>query len=78
MRSTGNRDCSFQGIRWTNYCRIHLCLSARHSDSAPGRGHYPENIDYIVDHVEVGLPVKGPEDRSIEFVKVIVEESAIS
>ncbi|WP_274651789.1 aminotransferase class I/II-fold pyridoxal phosphate-dependent enzyme [Paenibacillus humicola] len=44
----------------------------------PGEVISQENIDYIVDHVEVGLPVKGPEDRSIEFVKVIVEEKAIS
>ncbi|MFC5532278.1 aminotransferase class I/II-fold pyridoxal phosphate-dependent enzyme [Cohnella yongneupensis] len=44
----------------------------------PGEIISKENIDYIVDHIEVGLPVKGPEDRSIEFVKVIVEETAIS
>lgn len=44
----------------------------------PGEVISQPNIDYIVDHVEVGLPVKGPEDRSIEFVKVIVEETAIS
>lgn len=44
----------------------------------PGEVISQKNIDYIVDHVEVGLPVKGPEDRSIEFVKVIVEETAIS
>ncbi|MFD2116185.1 aminotransferase class I/II-fold pyridoxal phosphate-dependent enzyme [Paenibacillus yanchengensis] len=43
----------------------------------PGEVISQENIDYIIDHVEVGLPVKGPEDRSIEFVKVIVEETAI-
>ncbi|MFS0727714.1 aminotransferase class I/II-fold pyridoxal phosphate-dependent enzyme [Paenibacillus sp. 1P07SE] len=43
----------------------------------PGEVISQENIDYIVEHVEVGLPVKGPEDRSIEFVKVIVEETAI-
>ncbi len=43
----------------------------------PGEVISQENIEYIVDHVEVGLPVKGPEDRSIEFVKVIVEEEAI-
>ncbi|QAY65467.1 aminotransferase class I/II-fold pyridoxal phosphate-dependent enzyme [Paenibacillus protaetiae] len=43
----------------------------------PGEVISQKNIDYIVDHVEVGLPVKGPEDRSIEFVKVIVEETAI-
>ncbi|MFC4778413.1 aminotransferase class I/II-fold pyridoxal phosphate-dependent enzyme [Paenibacillus sp. GCM10023252] len=44
----------------------------------PGEVISQKNIDYIVDHVEVGLPVKGPEDRSIEFVKVIFEEEAIS
>lgn len=44
----------------------------------PGEVISQENIDYIVDHVEVGLPVKGPEDRSIQYVKVIVEETAIS
>ncbi|MFF2484193.1 aminotransferase class I/II-fold pyridoxal phosphate-dependent enzyme [Paenibacillus sp. NPDC058071] len=44
----------------------------------PGEVISQNNIDYIVDHVEVGLPVKGPEDRTIEFVKVIVEETAIS
>ncbi|WP_328805115.1 aminotransferase class I/II-fold pyridoxal phosphate-dependent enzyme [Paenibacillus albicereus] len=43
----------------------------------PGEVISQSNIDYIVDHVEVGLPVKGPEDRSIQFVKVIVEETAI-
>lgn len=43
----------------------------------PGEVISQENIDYIVNHVEVGLPVKGPEDRSIEYVKVIVETPAI-
>lgn len=43
----------------------------------PGEVISQRNIDYIVEHVEVGLPVKGPEDRSIEYVKVIVEEKAI-
>lgn len=43
----------------------------------PGEVISQENIDYIVDHVEVGLPVKGPEDRTLEYVKVIVETSAI-
>ncbi|XEC96925.1 aminotransferase class I/II-fold pyridoxal phosphate-dependent enzyme [Paenibacillus tarimensis] len=43
----------------------------------PGEVISQENIDYIVEHVEVGLPVKGPEDRSIQYVKVIVEEEAI-
>lgn len=43
----------------------------------PGEVISQENIDYIMDHVEVGLPVKGPEDRSIQFIKVIVETEAI-
>jgi len=44
----------------------------------PGEIISQENIDYITDHIEVGLPVKGPEDRTVTNVKVIVEESAIS
>ncbi|MFC5403147.1 aminotransferase class I/II-fold pyridoxal phosphate-dependent enzyme [Cohnella soli] len=44
----------------------------------PGEVVSQENIDYIVDHLEVGLPVKGPEDRSVTNVKVIMEETAIS
>ena len=43
----------------------------------PGEVISQENIDYITDHVEVGLPVKGPEDRSIQNVKVIVETDPI-
>lgn len=43
----------------------------------PGEVISQQNIDYIMDHVEIGLPVKGPEDRSIQNVKVIVETEAI-
>lgn len=43
----------------------------------PGEVISQENINYIREHVEVGLPVKGPEDRSIQYVKVIVETEAI-
>lgn len=43
----------------------------------PGEVISQENIDYIIDHVDVGLPVKGPEDRSIQNVKVIVETDPI-
>lgn len=43
----------------------------------PGEIISQENINYIVDHISVGLPVKGPEDRSVTNVKVIVEETAI-
>ncbi|GIO15584.1 arginine decarboxylase [Cohnella xylanilytica] len=44
----------------------------------PGEVISQDNIDYIVDHLDVGLPVKGPEDRSVRQIKVIVEETAIS
>lgn len=44
----------------------------------PGEVISQENIDYIIDHLDVGLPVKGPEDRSVTNVKVILEETAIS
>lgn len=43
----------------------------------PGEVISQDNIDYIIDHVEVGLPVKGPEDRYIKQVKVIVETNPI-
>lgn len=43
----------------------------------PGEVISQDNIDYIIDHLEVGLPVKGPEDRTIENVKVIVETRPI-
>ena len=43
----------------------------------PGEVISQENIDYISEHVEIGLPVQGPEDKSIRNVKVIIEERAI-
>jgi arginine decarboxylase len=43
----------------------------------PGEVISQHNIDYILDHLEVGLPVKGPEDSTIQQVKVIVETKAI-
>lgn len=43
----------------------------------PGEVISQENIDYITEHLEVGLPVQGPEDKLIENIKVIVEMSAI-
>ena len=54
--------------------QLHIEFSGQLKSGSPAAG----DIDYIVDHVDVGLPVKGPEDRSIEFVKVIFEEEAIS
>lgn len=43
----------------------------------PGEVISQENIDYITEHLDVGLPVQGPEDKTIETIKVIVETSAI-
>ena len=44
----------------------------------PGEVITQENINYIREHLEVGLPVQGPEDKTLEHVRVIVEKSAIS
>lgn len=44
----------------------------------PGEVITQENIDYITEHLEVGLPVQGPEDITIENIKVIVETTPIS
>jgi arginine decarboxylase len=43
----------------------------------PGEVVSQENIDYIMEHLEVGLPVQGPEDKTLKNVKVIVETPAI-
>jgi arginine decarboxylase len=44
----------------------------------PGEVITRDNIDYIIEHLEVGLPVQGPEDKTMRHVKVIVEAHAIS
>lgn len=43
----------------------------------PGEVISKENIEYITEQVAIGLPVQGPEDKTIRQVKVIVEERAI-
>lgn len=43
----------------------------------PGEIITQENIDYIFENVESGLPVQGPEDSTLQYVKVIKEQSAI-
>ena len=43
----------------------------------PGEVISQRNIDYITDHINVGLPVKGTEDLTLRYVKVIREEQAI-
>ncbi|MFC4076589.1 aminotransferase class I/II-fold pyridoxal phosphate-dependent enzyme [Salinithrix halophila] len=37
----------------------------------PGEQITQENIDYILEHMEAGLPVQGPEDPNIRMVRVI-------
>ncbi len=44
----------------------------------PGEVISLENIQYIEEHLAVGLPVQGPEDPTIQMVKVIIEEEAIT
>lgn len=44
----------------------------------PGEVISQENIDFILEHLQVGLPVKGPEDPELRRIKVIVEEKPIS
>ncbi|MBU9711272.1 aminotransferase class I/II-fold pyridoxal phosphate-dependent enzyme [Evansella tamaricis] len=36
-----------------------------------------ENLDYIAKNIEVGLPVQGPEDASLEYIRVIKAHKAI-
>ncbi|OGX60809.1 MAG: arginine decarboxylase [Paenibacillus sp. RIFOXYA1_FULL_44_5] len=43
----------------------------------PGEVISQENINYILEHIQVGLPVQGPEDKTIEMIKVIVETHPI-
>lgn len=43
----------------------------------PGEVIAEQHIDYILNHLEVGLPVKGPEDLSLRHIKVIIEATAI-
>lgn len=43
----------------------------------PGEVISEESIAYIKEHLEVGLPIQGPEDKTLTDVKVIVEEEAI-
>lgn len=43
----------------------------------PGEVISQETIAYINEHLEVGLPIQGPEDKTLENIKVIFEEKAI-
>ncbi|MGO0062116.1 aminotransferase class I/II-fold pyridoxal phosphate-dependent enzyme [Brevibacillus fluminis] len=43
----------------------------------PGEVVTQENIDYIMENLRVGLPVQGPEDESLQTVKVVKRQVAI-
>lgn len=43
----------------------------------PGEIITQENIDYIKQNMEVGLPVQGPEDESLRMLKIVKERKAI-
>lgn len=39
----------------------------------PGERITQENIEYIIEHRDAGLPVQGPEDPEIRMVRVLRE-----
>ncbi len=43
----------------------------------PGEIIIQENIDYIFENIEAGLPVQGPEDDTLKMIRVIKEYKAI-
>ncbi len=43
----------------------------------PGEIIEQENLDYIHKNLEAGLPVQGPEDPSLQYIRVIKERKAI-
>jgi lysine decarboxylase len=43
----------------------------------PGEIITKDNLSYIQKNIDVGLPVQGPEDDEIKFLKVIKEHRAI-
>ncbi|WP_088005819.1 aminotransferase class I/II-fold pyridoxal phosphate-dependent enzyme [Indiicoccus explosivorum] len=43
----------------------------------PGEIITQENIDYINENIEAGLPVQGPEDDRLRYLRVIKEQQAI-
>ncbi|MGD8189970.1 aminotransferase class I/II-fold pyridoxal phosphate-dependent enzyme [Brevibacillus ginsengisoli] len=44
----------------------------------PGEIITEENIAYILENIHAGLPVQGPEDESIQTIKVLKRQTAIS
>ena len=43
----------------------------------PGEIITEENISYIFKNIEIGLPVQGPEDSTLEMIRVIKEQKPI-
>lgn len=43
----------------------------------PGEIITEENISYIFKNIEIGLPVQGPEDSTLNMIRVIKEQKAI-
>jgi arginine decarboxylase len=39
----------------------------------PGEWITQRNIDYIIEHIEAGLPVQGPEDEDLHLIRVVAE-----
>jgi arginine decarboxylase len=39
----------------------------------PGEWITQRNIDYIMEHLEAGLPVQGTEDSTLEYIRVVVD-----
>lgn len=40
----------------------------------PGEIITEENISYIFKNIEIGLPVQGPEDSTLDMIRVIKEQ----
>ncbi|MNR34423.1 Arginine decarboxylase [compost metagenome] len=43
----------------------------------PGEVIAEQHIRYIHEHLEVGLPVRGPQDLTVKNIKVVIEAKAI-
>ena len=55
-----------------------MVLSARDSNLYSGEIITQENLEYIRKNLEAGLPVQGPEDMTLQTLRVIKEYKPIS
>jgi arginine decarboxylase len=39
----------------------------------PGEWITQKNLDYIAQHIDAGLPVQGPEDTSLQTIRVVAD-----